>query len=66
MPRLCVCVDQVAALRETRHQRDPDPVAAAIKAESGGADGIVVHLRENRRHIKERDLKILKAILVDV
>lgn len=63
MPRLCVCVDQVAALRETRHQRDPDPVAAAIKAESGGADGIVVHLRENRRHIKERDLKILKEIV---
>lgn len=63
MPRLCVCVDQVAALRETRRRRDPDPVAAAIKAEAGGADGIVVHLRENRRFIKDRDVKILKEVV---
>lgn len=63
MPRLCVCIDQVAALRETRRRRDPDPVAAAIKAETGSADGIVVHLRENRRHIKDRDVKILKEVV---
>lgn len=63
MPRLCVCVDQVGALRETRRRRDPDPVAAAIKAEAGGADGIVVHLRENRRYIKDRDVKILKEVV---
>ena len=60
MAELAVNVDHVATLREARKAKYPDPVAAAIAAEAAGADGIVVHLREDRRHIKERDVRILK------
>ncbi len=60
MTKLCVNVDHVATLRQARLTDYPDPVTAAHLAELGGADGIVVHLREDRRHIQERDLEILR------
>ena len=60
MAGLAVNVDHVATLREARKAAYPDPVAAAAIVEMAGADGVVVHLREDRRHIKDRDLKILK------
>ncbi len=60
MAKLGVNVDHVATLRQARGGREPDPIAAAILADLGGADGIVVHLREDRRHIQERDLKLLR------
>jgi pyridoxine 5-phosphate synthase len=56
---LGVNVDHVATLRQARHTRYPDPVAAAIIAEQSGADSITVHLREDRRHIQARDLEVL-------
>ncbi len=58
--RLGVNVDHVATLRQARGTRYPDPVAAAVMAESGGADQITIHLREDRRHIQERDLRIMR------
>ncbi|MDG2989442.1 pyridoxine 5'-phosphate synthase [Candidatus Synechococcus calcipolaris G9] len=60
MPTLGVNIDHVATLRQARQTIEPDPVAAAILAELGGADGITVHLREDRRHIQERDVQILR------
>ncbi len=63
MAGLAVNVDHVATLREARKGSYPDPVAAAILAELAGADGIVVHLREDRRHIQDRDLRILRQIV---
>lgn len=63
MMRLGVNVDHVATLREARRAKSPDPVAAAIAAEMAGADGIVCHLREDRRHIKDKDLFLLKEIV---
>ncbi|HLG22998.1 MAG TPA: pyridoxine 5'-phosphate synthase, partial [Candidatus Manganitrophaceae bacterium] len=56
-------IDHVATVREARKGKSPDPVAAAVLAELGGADGIVVHLREDRRHIQDRDLRILRETL---
>lgn len=56
---LGVNVDHVATLRQARGTRYPDPVAAALLAEQSGADSITIHLREDRRHIQERDLEIL-------
>jgi pyridoxine 5-phosphate synthase len=61
--RLGVNVDHVATLREARRVTYPDPVIAAALAELAGAECIVVHLREDRRHIKNRDLKILREIV---
>lgn len=58
--RLNVNVDHVATLRQARMGDDPDPVTAAAQAELAGAEGIVVHLREDRRHIQERDLALLR------
>jgi pyridoxine 5-phosphate synthase len=63
MPTLGVNVDHIATLREARKGKEPDPVVAAIMAEQGGADGIVVHLREDRRHIQDRDLRILREMI---
>ena len=63
MPRLGVNVDHVATLREARKGKMPDPVAAAVIAETAGADGIVCHLREDRRHIKDKDLYLLKEVV---
>ncbi len=60
MPRLNVNVDHVATVRQARGGNEPDPVLAAYLAELGGAQGIVVHLREDRRHIQDRDLRTLK------
>lgn len=63
MPRLGVNIDHVATVRQARLTNEPDPVHAAVLAELGGADGITVHLREDRRHIQERDVRILKQTL---
>ena len=63
MIRLGVNVDHIATVREARKGNEPDPVAGAILAEMGGADGIVCHLREDRRHIKDRDLSILRQVV---
>src|SRR6218665_1093546 len=59
MARLGVNIDHVATIRQTRRTIEPDPVWAAALAELGGADCITVHLREDRRHIQERDLRVL-------
>ena len=61
MTRLGVNIDHVATVREARKAVEPDPVQAAFLADLGGADGIVCHLREDRRHIQDRDLEILRA-----
>jgi len=61
--RLGVNIDHVATLRQARRGRDPEPAAAAAIAELSGADGITVHLREDRRHIQDRDLEVLKAVV---
>lgn len=60
MVELGVNIDHVATVREARKTNEPDPVWAAALAELGGADGITIHLREDRRHIQDRDLEILK------
>jgi pyridoxine 5-phosphate synthase len=60
MPLLCVNVDHIATLRQARLGREPDPVLAAHEAELGGAAGIIVHLREDRRHIQDRDVELLR------
>jgi pyridoxine 5-phosphate synthase len=63
MTRLSVNVDHVATLREARGGAEPDPVAAALLAELGGARGITVHLRNDRRHIQERDVELLRTVI---
>src|SRR6516165_7197232 len=60
MIRLGVNIDHVATVRQARRAMEPDPAAAAVLAELGGADGITVHLREDRRHIQDRDLRVLR------
>ena len=60
MAELGVNVDHVATIRQARRTYEPDPVWAATLAELGGADGITVHLREDRRHIQDRDLRVLR------
>lgn len=59
---LGVNIDHIATLRQARHTRYPDPVEAVYAAESGGADGITVHLREDRRHIQERDIELIQQV----
>jgi len=61
MPRLSVNIDHVATLRQARRGAEPDPLAAAVLVELAGADGVTVHLREDRRHIQDRDLELLRA-----
>lgn len=61
--RLAINVDHIATLRNARGETQPDPVTAALIAEQAGADGIVVHLREDRRHIKERDVRLLRELI---
>ena len=63
MPKLEVNVDHIATLRQARLIDEPDPVAAAALAELAGADGIIVHLREDRRHIQDRDLRLLRQTI---
>jgi pyridoxine 5-phosphate synthase len=60
---LGVNIDHVATLRQARGTRYPDPIQAAIEAEQSGADSITLHLREDRRHIQDRDVRMLKDIL---
>ncbi len=60
MIELGVNIDHVATLRQARRTYEPDPVWAAVQAELGGADGITVHLREDRRHINDRDVELLR------
>jgi pyridoxine 5-phosphate synthase len=63
MPKLSINVDHVATLRQARKADEPDPVAAAIASEMAGADGITIHLRSDRRHIQDRDLKLLRGVV---
>lgn len=58
--RLCINIDHIATLRQARRENEPDPVTAASICELAGVDGIVCHLREDRRHIIDRDLRLLK------
>ena len=60
---LGVNIDHVATLRQARRGRDPDPVHAALAAEMAGADSITLHLREDRRHIQDADVRALRALL---
>ena len=60
MAHLCVNVDHVATVRQARRTVEPDPVWAAVQAELAGAVGITVHLREDRRHIQDRDVRLLR------
>src|ERR1700754_3697212 len=60
MAKLGVNIDHVATIRQARRTYEPDPVWAAAEAELGGADGITVHLREDRRHITDRDVEVLR------
>src|SRR5262245_48130126 len=61
--RLGVNIDHVATVRQARRADEPDPVAAAVLALLGGADGITVHLREDRRHIQDRDVRVLRQFV---
>ena len=60
MTTLGVNIDHVATIRQARRTYEPDPIWAAAAAELGGADGITVHLREDRRHINDRDVRLLR------
>ncbi len=64
MIELGVNIDHVATLRQARGTRYPDPVAAALEAERAGADAITLHLREDRRHIQDRDVELLRQCLL--
>ena len=61
--RLCINIDHIATLRQARRESEPDPVTAAGICELAGAEGIVCHLREDRRHINDRDLRLLKEVV---
>lgn len=61
--RFSLNIDHIATLRNARGEDQPDPVAAALQAEEYGVDGIVVHLREDRRHINERDVRLLRELV---
>ena len=64
MPKLCVNIDHIATVREARKTIEPDPLIGAKLALDGGADGITVHLREDRRHINDRDVLLLTSYLL--
>jgi pyridoxine 5-phosphate synthase len=66
MIRLGVNIDHVATLRQARRALEPDPLAAAVLALLGGADGITVHLREDRRHINDRDVRLLRQVVTSL
>jgi len=61
--RFALNIDHIATLRNARGEEQPDPVAYALQAEQAGIDGIVVHLREDRRHINERDVRLLRELI---
>src|SRR5580700_2903063 len=65
MIRLGVNIDHVATVRQARRALEPDPVAAAVLALLGGADGITIHLREDRRHIQDRDVRLLRQVVTN-
>src|SRR5437868_14678621 len=65
MIRLGVNIDHIATVRQARRAAEPDPVAAAVLALLGGADGITVHLREDRRHIQDRDVRLLRQVVTN-
>jgi pyridoxine 5-phosphate synthase len=60
VPKLSVNIDHIATIRQARQGAEPDPVAAAVLAELAGAGGIIAHLREDRRHVQDRDLRLLR------
>ncbi len=64
MPKLCINIDHIATVREARKTIEPDPLSGAKLAIEGGADGITVHLREDRRHINDRDVLLLSSYLL--
>ena len=61
--RFSLNIDHIATLRNARGEDEPDPIAIALLAEQAGVDGIVVHLREDRRHINERDVRLLRELI---
>lgn len=63
VPKLSVNVDHIATIRQARRGNEPDPVAAAILAELAGAAGIIMHLREDRRHVQDRDLRFARQTI---
>ena len=63
MAGLAVNIDHIATLRQARMASYPDPIAAALMAELAGADGIVAHLREDRRHVQDRDIRLLRQVI---
>lgn len=63
MTKLCINIDHIATLREARAATEPDPVHSVLICETAGASGIVCHLREDRRHINDRDLRILREVI---
>ena len=63
MPKLSVNIDHIATIREARKGTEPDPIAAAVLAELAGAEGIIAHLREDRRHVQDRDMRLLREIV---
>ncbi len=63
MALLCVNVDHIATIRQARRAQEPDPAQAAVLAELAGASGITVHLREDRRHIQDRDVEVLRRLV---
>jgi pyridoxine 5-phosphate synthase len=63
LPRLSVNIDHIATIRQARKGTEPDPVSAAVLAELAGAEGVIAHLREDRRHVQDRDLRLLRQIV---
>lgn len=63
MPRLSVNIDHIATIRQARRGIEPDPIVAAAIAELAGAEGIIAHLREDRRHVQDRDLRLLREVV---
>jgi pyridoxine 5-phosphate synthase len=63
MTKLGVKIDHIATVRQARRAAEPDPVHAAVLAELGGADGITVHLRGDRRHVQDRDVEVLRQVI---
>lgn len=63
MIKLCVNIDHVATVRQARREHEPEPITAAVLCELAGAHGITFHLREDRRHIQDRDVELLKEII---
>ncbi len=63
MALVCVNIDHIATIRQARRAQEPDPAQAAVLAELAGASGITVHLREDRRHIQDRDVEVLRRLV---